>query len=104
MEIPDKCKNAGKEHTALFTYSNSTAIRAALLAAGFYVALGPCSGPKPDTTRAYIGMRTNESVELLDRRWLKKFTISSAPVGPNTTEEDKSTIEGKVLSHPQFGE
>jgi hypothetical protein len=48
-------------------------------------------------------MRTNESVELLDRRWLKKFTISSAPVGPNTTEEDKSTIEDKVLSHPQFG-
>ncbi|WP_028582589.1 tRNA guanosine(34) transglycosylase Tgt [Desulfogranum japonicum] len=103
-EIADKCNSAGKDHTALFTYSNSTAIRAALLAAGFYVALGPCSGPKPDTTKAYIGIKTNESVELLDRRWLKKFTISSAPVGPNTTEEDKSTIEDKVLSHPQFEE
>ncbi len=103
-EIADICKNAGKNHTALFTYSNSTAIRAALLAAGFYVALGPCSGPKPDTTRAYIGMKTNESVELLNRGWLKKFTISSAPVSPNTTEEDKATIEDKVLSHPQFEE
>jgi hypothetical protein len=50
-------------HSAdFFTYSSSTAVRAALLAAGFYVAKGRATGPRPETTMLSHEVRTSHLV------------------------------------------
>jgi queuine tRNA-ribosyltransferase len=47
--------HGGAKPMALFTYSASTAVRAALLWAGFRVAEGVGTGPKATTTIAFTG-------------------------------------------------
>ncbi|MDP9084117.1 MAG: tRNA guanosine(34) transglycosylase Tgt, partial [Pseudomonadota bacterium] len=58
--------------TQLFTYTYSTSVRAAMLAAGFYVAKGKGTGPKAETT---IGLSADAVAlahghELLGAEWL----------------------------------
>ena len=57
--------------TELFTYSASTAVRAALLAAGFHVARGAATGPKAETT-----------VAMTPRAALRAAVRRRAPLGP----------------------
>jgi queuine tRNA-ribosyltransferase len=92
----------GARSTALFTYTNSTAVRVAMLAAGFYVAKGCATGPKSETT---VGLTraaaTGElNYELLAAEWLQRWQRSAAkaPLGTSSDESWEQTI----LSHPQF--
>ncbi len=79
----------------LFTYSNSTAVRAALLAAGFYTAEGASSGPKPDTTAAFTSHEAADPrFHLLGKAWLERLGRSQAPV--------PSEIRLAAEKHPQF--
>jgi queuine tRNA-ribosyltransferase len=89
----------------LFTYSSSTSVRAAMLAAGFYVARGRGTGPKAETT---IGLTSRAAAaphgrDLLGDEWLGKWRRSDAqmPMGANTGDE--SWFEA-VAKHPQFRE
>ncbi len=50
-KIFDHCTGT---RTRLFTYSSSTMVRAALLAAGFFVGPGRSSGPRTETTAAFL--------------------------------------------------
>jgi queuine tRNA-ribosyltransferase len=89
--------------TELFTYSYSTSVRAAMLAAGFYVAKGRATGPKGETT---IGLSAHAAAgvhgrELLGREWLTKWGRSDAQAPFGSTATDGSWREA-VLSHPQF--
>ena len=86
----------------LFTYTYSTSVRAAMLAAGFYVAKGRATGPKAETT---IGLtpRAAEAAlghDLLGSEWLSKWRRSDAqmPLGADSETDWRSAIEG----HPQF--
>jgi queuine tRNA-ribosyltransferase len=54
----------------LFTSTSSTAIRSAMLVAGFHVARGVASGPRPETTIALTHPGAPHA--LLDRDWLDK--------------------------------
>ncbi|MCP4135051.1 MAG: tRNA guanosine(34) transglycosylase Tgt, partial [bacterium] len=57
----------------LFTYSNSTRVRSALLAAGFYVGEGVGTGPKASTTVAMSSIGEGTSgIELLGSDWLQR--------------------------------
>jgi len=75
------CESASGEGRELFTYSSSTSVRAALLAAGFYVAMGRGTGPKAETTigltpRAAVdrdGRELAHGRELLGEEWLAKW-------------------------------
>jgi queuine tRNA-ribosyltransferase len=60
--------------TELFTFSSSTAVRAAMLSAGFFVARGVPSGPKEETTIALAHMEpeARNAYALLDRAWLDR--------------------------------
>jgi len=60
--------------TELVTYSSSTAVRGAMLAAGFYVARGVPSGPKEETTIALAHMEApaRNTYALLGRDWLAR--------------------------------
>lgn len=99
-KLHEKCSAA---KTMLFTYSSSTQVRGALLAAGFYVGRGTGTGPKSETTAAFsVPEACPPWIELLDRDWLGRFERSSSKFGADCTEDEKREIEGRVLQHPQF--
>jgi queuine tRNA-ribosyltransferase len=89
--------------TELFTYTYSTSVRAAMLAAGFYVAKGRATGPKGETTIALspAAAAGKHPHELLGKDWLAKWQRSDAqvPFGSNPGDESWSAA---VLRHPQF--
>jgi queuine tRNA-ribosyltransferase len=84
-----------EEKTQLLTYTASTRIRASLLAAGFFVAEGPASGPKESTTQAFTEAELAEKlgVKLLGKDWLSRWHRSGAK------EHHLTEI---LENHPQF--
>lgn len=99
-ELAQVCRD---KPTEVFTYSYSTGVRAAMLAAGFYVAKGLATGPKGETT---IGLSARAAAaahgrELLGPEWLAKWARSDAQVPFGSTENDVAWREA-ILAHPQF--
>jgi queuine tRNA-ribosyltransferase len=87
----------------LFTYTYSTSIRAAMLAAGFYVAKGRGTGPKAETT---IGLSPGAATsahahDLLGAEWLAKWRRSDAQAPHGSVAADTSW-HSAVSEHPQF--
>jgi queuine tRNA-ribosyltransferase len=89
--------------TELFTYTYSTAVRSAMLAAGFYVAKGRATGPKVETTigLSRLAADAQHQRELLGHAWLDKWRRSDAQAPFGTAAEDSSWREA-VSEHPQF--
>jgi queuine tRNA-ribosyltransferase len=80
----------------LFTYSTATAVRSALLLAGFYVGVGTPSGPKEGTTAAAV--RRSDLAAPLDQRWLERLARSSAALPPDAPPDALD----RIRAHPQF--
>jgi queuine tRNA-ribosyltransferase len=80
-----------------FTYSTATAVRSALLLAGFFVGVGDASGPKEQTTAAAAAAA--DVVRPLDRRWLERLARSSAGLPADAPPD---ALE-RIRAHPQFG-
>jgi queuine tRNA-ribosyltransferase len=89
--------------TLLFTYTVSTSVRAAMLAAGFYVAQGQATGPKNETTAALTpkAARMEADWPLLGDAWLQRWERSDtkAPFGTTPGNTDWETL---IRQHPQF--
>jgi queuine tRNA-ribosyltransferase len=81
---------------ALFTYSTATAVRSALLLAGFAVGTGDPSGPKEETTAAALPPAV--PARPLDQRWLARLARSSAG-WPSDAPPDALA---RVRAAPQF--
>lgn len=89
--------------TELYTYSCSTAVRSALLHAGFFVAAGRPTGPKSETTIALTAAAlTTTEHALLDARWLDKWKRSGARVPSGWSQVAQASFEATILGHPQF--
>ncbi|MEP6669658.1 MAG: tRNA guanosine(34) transglycosylase Tgt [Chthoniobacter sp.] len=90
----------------LFTYTCSTPIRAALLAAGFHVARGCSTIDKVDTTIALTpeAARTLSpgGYELLGAEWLAKWGRSSAKFPIDLPADQQPAFEQAIRTHPQF--
>ncbi|HCM40212.1 MAG: tRNA guanosine(34) transglycosylase Tgt [Bdellovibrionales bacterium GWB1_52_6] len=91
----------------LYTYSSSTAVRAALLAAGFYVGRGVMTGPKAETTVAYTQAFLSETAEvsrapLLGAEWIERWKRSQAKFPASVLPEQYGTFAKSILGHPQF--
>ena len=90
----------------LFTYTRSTANRAALLAAGFYVAAGRSAGEKEETTIALtpnaFRERSSYRHELLADEWLAKWHRSGAKFPGDMPAENYSGFEKAIREHAQF--
>ena len=90
----------------LYTYSASTAVRAALLATGFFVAQGAGTGPKSETTIAFTrakGAADHPRLpQLLDHAWLKRWRRSGSQFPAHLSEAAKSRFETLIETHPQF--
>jgi len=94
--------------TELYSYTASTRVRAAMLAAGFYVAKGLPSGVKHETTIAmtpaaqerYLGAGGVLSLLLAD--WLQRWERSQAKFPHALAAEDQAAFECSIRGHRQF--
>ena len=90
----------------LFTYSRSTANRAAMLAAGFYVASGRSAGEKEETTIALTPEAFQQFApyrhNLLGKDWLTKWKRSNAKFPGDLATDRRDEFEQRILGHPQF--
>jgi queuine tRNA-ribosyltransferase len=87
----------------LFTYSASTAVRAGLLHAGFFVGAGVGTGVKKDTTVALTsGWSGQPRHALLGAEWLGKWDRSQAKFPDGLTEPERVAFEAHIRRHPQF--
>ncbi|MSU51023.1 MAG: tRNA guanosine(34) transglycosylase Tgt [Opitutus sp.] len=90
----------------LYTYAAGTAVRVALLLAGFYVAEGVGTGPKSTTTVAFSRRAGRgdapDSPRLLGAEWLARWRRSGSkfPVGLDATQQ--AGFEQRIEGHPQF--
>lgn len=85
---------------SLYTYSVATRVRAALLAAGFYVGYGQPTGLKEETTQA--GTRVSDISNPLGQNWLLRWQKSHASIPHDITIEKTPGFVLKILEHPQF--
>jgi len=88
--------------TELFTYSASTAVRATLLAAGFYVAKGRGVADRAETTVALAAKTPEMEHELLGADWLTKWNRSEAKFPAWVQPNEQSAFEAAIQGHPQF--
>jgi queuine tRNA-ribosyltransferase len=99
-------RHCAPKATELYTYSASTAVRAALLTAGYFVAEGIGTGPKSTTTVAFT--RATGAGEhplqpqLLGHQWLTRWRRSEVKFPPALTNEERSHVEQLIETHPQF--
>ncbi|MGK5088722.1 tRNA guanosine(34) transglycosylase Tgt [Bdellovibrionota bacterium FG-2] len=94
-------------NTKLFTYSASTAVRAALLYAGFFVGKGVMTGPKSETTIAFAQIEDGrEAGSLLGGEWLLRWSRSEAKIPPGfdgVQDLEKTRLfENRIREHLQF--
>jgi queuine tRNA-ribosyltransferase len=99
-ELAEVCAHKATE---LFTYTYSTRVRAALLAAGFSVARGRATGPKLETTIALspLAAASPHGHELLGAEWLSKWQRSDAQI-PMGAEDLDEVWRAAVTGHAQF--
>lgn len=94
---------SGSSSTELFTYSASTSVRAALLAAGFFVARGVPTGPKGETTIALTkGALPWRKSQLLGAEWLERWERSDAREPLSLGSLPEAALLSRVRQHPQF--
>lgn len=87
----------------VFTYSSSTSVRAAFLAAGFYVAKGIPTGPKGETTIALNSAALPwRKEQLLGAEWLQRWERSDARWPLSLDEKKEDQMLERVRRHPQF--
>ena len=90
----------------LFTYTYSTAARAALLAAGFFVAKGRPAGAKEETTIAFtpaaLGSPTTRRYELLASEWIGRWNRSQAKFPAELPAEQQPAFADQIRQHQQF--
>ncbi|MEO6001879.1 MAG: tRNA guanosine(34) transglycosylase Tgt [Opitutus sp.] len=102
----DLFKHCSAKPVELYTYSSSTAVRVALLQAGFFVAEGRGSGPKSDTTVAFNGASGATlhplALPLLSAEWLARWRRSGSKVPSDLPAEHRAAWEKRIEDHPQF--
>jgi queuine tRNA-ribosyltransferase len=90
----------------LFTYTCSTANRAALLAAGFHLARGRNAGEKVETTIALTPAALRSPFarrrELLGSDWLAKWNRSAAKFPTDVAPDERLGFEKMIRDHQQF--
>jgi queuine tRNA-ribosyltransferase len=95
----------GDHPTELLTYSASTGVRVALLAAGFCVARGASTGDKEETTLAGTPAARRlyaDSRAWLAADWLVRWNRSGAKFPADLPLEQQPSFEKLILEHEQF--
>jgi len=86
--------------TILYTYSQATPVRSAMLLSGFFVGHGQGTGLKMETTQAAT------QIDLLDfplgEKWLLRWQKSQTPLPYDAEPMDHSKIAEAISGHSQF--
>lgn len=93
-------REAADGGTLLFTYSQATPVRVALLAAGFFLGHGPASGPKEETTIAASVLSDLENP--FGDAWFGRWQRSHIQVPFECLPEHAEAMRALVRTHPQF--
>jgi queuine tRNA-ribosyltransferase len=92
--------------TELFTYSVSTAVRAAMLAAGFVVARGAATGSKGETTLAMTPLAALQARArgrvLLGAEWLERWLRSDAQLPSDVGPAEQSAFRARIVALAQL--
>lgn len=89
-------KNCCQEDgSLLMTYSQATWVRAAMIAAGFYVGYGPQTGLKEETTQA--SNKLSLLKKPLDEKWFQRWNRSHMRYPPGLPESEKSFFDMRVI-------
>jgi queuine tRNA-ribosyltransferase len=90
----------------MFTYSASTAVRAALLAAGFIVARGAPTGTRAETTLAMTPAAALHSVArrrvVLGADWLERWRRSDAKFPSDIPPDGHVAFAERITGSTQF--
>lgn len=98
--LHERCEDCATE---LFTYTVSTAVRAKMLAAGWFVARGRNAGAKVETSIALTAAAAKERRrDLLGREWLEKWERSAARIPGEIPPEERTAFEAAIRGHIQF--
>ncbi len=90
-----RCCNAG---SMLYTYSGATAVRSALVLAGFVVGVGaPVGAGKFGTTAAVPPSTVDQP---LDGRWVERLARSSAPFPADAPPDALQRVGALIISAP----
>ena len=95
----------GAHAVELFSYSNSSAVRAAMLAAGFFVAKGAATGPKTDTSIALSAAAASgygARYPLLGGEWLLRWERSHARYPWDLEDHARADFDQRIRGHAQF--
>jgi queuine tRNA-ribosyltransferase len=93
FEATQSLRKQGRE-TSLITYSSSTAVRAAMFLAGFYVGYGVATSKKKETTVA--STNPNQLMRPLGQEWFQHWTRSSKPLPEDYPEQNLELISQKL--------
>lgn len=93
-----------ENRTCIYTYTAATSIRAAMLAAGFFVAKGRGSGPKSETTVAMklADLEQPNEHKVLGPEWLDRWERSTNRFPPGLPSNAQGLVEERIRKHPQF--
>jgi tRNA U34 5-methylaminomethyl-2-thiouridine-forming methyltransferase MnmC len=98
-KLKARCKDSIDEGATLYTYSQATRIRAALIEAGFFVGYGVSTGLKKETTEAAT------KIELLNKplgqEWHKRWSKSHLRYPFDCSIEHRPTSEKQVNDYFQ---
>lgn len=86
--------------TMLYTYSQATPVRVAILAGGFFVGQGLASGPKEQTTVAATNL--NDLEHPLDAEWFSRWEKSHVQTPTDLSTQEAEDLRQWVRSHVQF--
>ncbi len=99
-------RHCASKSAELYTYSNSTAVRVALLTAGWSVAEGTGTGPKSTTTIAFTQLQSIASHPLsprpLGEEWLVRWRRSGSKFPADLPEAEHPAFAQRIETHPQF--
>ena len=99
-------RHCAPKSAELYTYSSATAVRVALLSAGFSVGAGVGTGPKADTTLAFSradgAQRHPLAPRLLGEEWLVRWRRSDSKFPANLAADERVEFAKRLEAHPQF--
>jgi tRNA U34 5-methylaminomethyl-2-thiouridine-forming methyltransferase MnmC len=99
-ELFTTLKKYSNEDTCFVTYSSATCVKAALLAAGWFVGTTIASGKKAKSIFAANSLSNVKTP--LPGKFISTFKASHKPFCGAETQESKKTISEKLEEHPQF--
>ncbi len=95
-----KSREAADGGTMLYTYSQATPVRVAILAGGFYLGHGHASGPKEETTIAASVLSDLEKP--MGATWFGRWERSHLQIPFECAPEKAGPMRDFVRQHPQF--